>query len=158
MEFNRQQLLRIIVIILMLFILPFQLVKTKEFSSKKQLLEAGIIKQKLINNSLKNKYLKFINNKTQAAVTKSDLKESTAEILAELKTFDLTLIDFSSAQSELNLNLNGSFHSILKFIYYLEIEMNQFKIVELKIKKSDSNLFFFLKLKNELITNEKNIF
>ncbi|MGM0500068.1 MAG: hypothetical protein ACQERL_07685 [Bacillota bacterium] len=158
MEINREQLLRSILIILLLFILLFQLVKTKEFSNKKQLLETGIIKQKLINSDLKNKYLQTVNTQTKAAETKSDLKESTADILAELKTFNLKLIDFSSAQTELNLNLNGSFHSILNFIYYLEIEMNQFKIAEFKIKNSDNDLFFFLKLKNELIINEKNIF
>jgi nitrous oxide reductase len=154
MEINRKQLLRSILIILFLFILLFQFVKTKEFSNKKQLLETGLIKQKLINSDLKKKYLQTVNTQIKAVETKSDFKKSTADILTELKTFNLKLIDFSSAQTELNLNLNGSFHSILNFIYFLEVEMNQFKIAEFKIKNNDNDLFFFLKLKNELITNE----
>lgn len=154
MEINRKQLLRSILIILLLFILLFQFVKTKEFSNKKQLLETGLIKQKLINSDLKKKYLQTVNTQTKAVETKSDFKKSTADILTELKTFNLKLIDFSSAQTELNLNLNGSFHSILNFIYFLEVEMNQFKIAEFKIKNNDNDLFLFLKLKNELITNE----
>jgi hypothetical protein len=36
--------------------------------------------------------------------------------------------------------------------------MNQFKIAEFKIKNGEKDLFFFLKLKNELIKNEKDIF
>lgn len=154
MEINRKQLLRSILIILFLFILLFQFVKTKEFSNKKQLLETGLIKQKLINSDLKKKYLQTVNTQIKAVETKSDFKKSTADILTELKTFNLKLIDFSSAQTELNLNLNGSFHSILNFIYFLEVEMNQFKIAEFKTKNNDNDLFFFLKLKNELITNE----
>ena len=158
MRINRKQLLRIILIILLLFILIFQGIKTKEFSNKKEQLQAEIIKQQLRNFNLKNEYLKTINNNAKAAAAESDIKESTAQILAELKIFNLKLIDFSSAQTELNLNLNGSFHSILNFIYYLESEMNQFKIAEFKIKNGEKDLFIFLKLKNELIKNEKNIF
>ncbi|CCU79352.1 hypothetical protein HSACCH_01261 [Halanaerobium saccharolyticum subsp. saccharolyticum DSM 6643] len=158
MIINRKQLLRIILIILLLFILIFQVIKTKEFSNKKELLQAEIMKQQLLNFNLKNEHLKTINSKTKVAAAENDIKESTAQILAELKTFNLKLIDFSSAQTELTLNLNGSFHSILNFIYYLESEMNQFKIAEFKIKNGENDLFFFLKLKNELIKNEKDIF
>ncbi len=158
MQCNKKQLFRIILIILLFFTLFFQLVKTKEFLNKKQLLVNKIIKQGQVNNNLKNEYLKIVNNQTKAAAAKNDLKENTAKILAELKTFNLKLIDFSSSQTELNLNLNGSFHSILNFIYYLENKMNQIKIAEFKIKNSNSNLFFFLKLKNELIKNEEKDF
>src|SRR6056297_2989359 len=104
MRINRKQLLRIILIILLLFILIFQGIKTKEFSNKKEQLQAEIIKQQLRNFNLKNEYLKTINNNAKAAAAESDIKESTAQILAELKIFNLKLIDFSSAQTELNLN------------------------------------------------------
>jgi hypothetical protein len=159
MKIKKGKLLRIILILLLLFILAFQVAKTKEFFNKKELLQNEIEKQQQQNINLKNKYLKTVyNNKAKETETKTRLKENTAEILTDLKNYNLKLVDFSSAQTELNLNLNGDFYSILNFIHYLEIEKNQFKIEEFKIKNNDSNLFFFLKLKNELIKNEKDIF
>lgn len=158
MIIKRQQLLKIILIITLLFILFFQILKTKEVFNEKTFFEAEIIKEQSKISKLKNKYLKTVNNKDNQNRTNNGIKEGTAEILAELKKINLKLIDFNSVQTELNLNLQGSFNSILKFIYFLEIEMNQYEISELKIKNSDTDLFCFLKLKNELIKNEKNLF
>lgn len=158
MIIKRQQLLKIILIITLLFILFFQILKTKEVFKEKTFFEAEIIKEQSKISKLKNKYLKTVNNKDNQNRTNNGIKEGTAEILAELKKINLKLIDFNSVQTELNLNLQGSFNSILKFIYFLEIEMNQYEISELKIKNSDTDLFCFLKLKNELIKNEKNLF
>lgn len=110
------------------------------------------------NNKLQEKYVRNIHAQDKENIEKKKLKKRTSEIVAQSENFNLKLIDFSSSETELNLNFNGSFHSILNFIYYLEIEMDQFKIAEFKIKNSNNDLFFFLKLKNELIKNEKNIF
>jgi hypothetical protein len=80
-----------------------------------------------------------------------DIKEKTAVILAELEKYNLVLIDFSSTETELNLNLKGDFHSILNFMFYLENNIESLKIVEFKIKENQNELFFFARLKNELI-------
>ncbi len=152
MKFNQNKLLKLALIFLILFLIIFQGLKIRAVINKIELLQSKISAQQQQNNNLETEYL----NKSRSSDLKSsnphfDLKEKTAEILSELKLYNLELIDFSSSKAELNLNLSGDFSAILNFIYYLETEIISLKIDEFKIKKNSEQLFFYLKLKNELI-------
>ncbi|SDK31148.1 hypothetical protein [Halanaerobium congolense] len=156
MKFKNEKLIRLLLIVLLLIVFIVQTAASRNFLNKKELLQSQIKNQRLQNEKLKRKYknqLKLRPDLRNKAVT---LKKNTAEIIEQSKKLNLVLVDLSSAQTELNLNLKGDFHSILKFIQYLELEQNQLEITEFKIKNNGTKLFFFLKLKNELIKNEKN--
>ncbi|KXS50482.1 hypothetical protein SAMN04488598_10188 [Halanaerobium congolense] len=156
MKFKNEKLIRLLLIVLLLIVFIVQTAASRNFLNKKELLQSQIKNQRLQNEKLKRKYknqLKLRPDLRNKAVT---LKKNTAEIIEQSKKLNLVLVDLSSAQTELNLNLKGDFHSILKFIQYLELEQNQLEITEFKIKNNGNKLFFFLKLKNELIKNEKN--
>ncbi len=152
MIINQTKLFKISLILLLLFLLLVQGLKSREIIKKKELLQLKILEQQKQNHDLKNKYTTKIStsnskNKNQLI----DIKEKTAVILAELEKYNLVLIDFSSTETELNLNLKGDFHSILNFMFYLENNIESLKIVEFKIKENQNELFFFARLKNELI-------
>lgn len=152
MIINRKKLLKISLIFLLLFLLLVQGLKSREIIKKKELLQLKILEQQKHNHDLKNKY----STKSSTSNSKSknhliDIKEKTAVILAELEKYNLILIDFISTETELNLNLKGNFHSVLNFLFYLENNIESLKIVEFKIKENQNELFFFVKLKNELI-------
>jgi hypothetical protein len=156
MKFKNEKLIRLLLIVLLLIVFIVQTAASRNFLNKKELLQSQIKNQRLQNEKLKRKYknqLKLRPDLRNKAVT---LKKNTAEIIEQSKKLNLVLVDLSSAQTELNLNLKGDFHSILKFIQYLDLEQNQLEITEFKIKNNGNKLFFFLKLKNELIKNEKN--
>mgnify|MGYP006442026771 CR=1 FL=1 len=152
MTIKQNKLLKISLVFLLLFILIVQGLKSREIVNKKELLQFEISAQQQQNSNLQNKYSNHSRSSNLSIKNQSfDLKEKTAAILSELQNFNLELIDFSSSKAELNLNLSGDFNSILNFIYYLENQIESLKIEEFKIKKNRNKLFFFVKLKNELI-------
>jgi len=149
---KKKKLIIVLSALILLFLLSVQIVKSNTLLKEKEMLQAEISKQEEKNYFLKNKYNQTKKIKNSRVKTKNvGLKENTAEILTEIKKIDLKLIDLSSTENELNLNLSGDFHSILHFINYLESETAALKIEEFKIKKNDYDLFLFLKLKKELI-------
>lgn len=158
MKFKNEKLIRLLLIVLLLIFLIVQAAASRDFFNKKEMLQSQLEKQQLQNDKLKIEYKESISLQSDQEIKTEAIKKSTAEILDKLKKIKLTLLDFSSAQTEINLNLEGDFYSILKFIQYLETQQNQLKIAEFKIKNNGINLFFFLKLKNELIKNEKDRF
>lgn len=101
------------------------------------------------NEILKFKYQQSLNSKQM--LKKLSLKEQSSEILFKAENLGLKLIDFNSNKSELNLNFNGDFYSILRFFYYLESNLLSVKISEFKIKSNDKRLFLFIKLRDERI-------
>jgi FtsZ-binding cell division protein ZapB len=152
MKYNQNKLLKLALIFLIIFLIIIQGLKIRTVINKIELLQSKISTQQQQNNNLQAEYL----TKSRSSNLKSnnplfDLKEKTAEILSELKSYNLELIDFSSSKAELNLNLSGDFSAILNFIYYLETDIISLKIDEFKIKKNSNQLFFYLKLKNGLI-------
>lgn len=152
MIINQNKVIKLSLVFLLLLLLIFQGLKSREIIKEKKLLQFEISAQQQLNNKLQNKYSN--SNRGSNSGTESqpfNLKEKTAEILSELKIFNLQLIDFSSSEAELNLNLRGDFNSILNFTYYLENQIEGLKIEEFKIKENRDQLFFFVKLKNELI-------
>ena len=152
MKINQNKLLKISLVLLLLLLLIVQALKTREIIKEKKLLQFAISDQQQQNSDLQNEY--SINQESSNLNINNqpfDLKEKTAEILSELKILNLKLIDFSSSEAELNLNLTGDFNSILNCIYYLENQIEDLKIEEFKIKANRDKLFFFIKLKNELI-------
>jgi len=152
MVIKKNKLIRIALIFLLLFLLLQQGLKIRKIIKERELLWSEITVQQQLNGDLEAEYINHIRSRDLSNVDQSlDLEEKTSEILSELKIFNLELIDFSSSKSELNLNLSGNFTSILNFIYYLETESLLLKIDEFKIKKNQDQLFFYLKLKNELI-------
>lgn len=152
MIISQNKTLKIILIIILLFLVIFQALKCRNIINKKELLQSKISAQQLQVDKAEAEYLNESRNINLKNINQNfDFKEKTAVILSELKSFDLKLIDFSSSKSELNLNLSGKFNAVLDFIYYLETEIKVFKIEEFKIKKNSNKLFFYLKLKNELI-------
>ena len=152
MKIKQKRIFIIFLGALLLLLLIIQLSKSKEIIDQNQLLQFKIRKQQQQNHILKSEYLKsYKSNNSDKSVQAIKLKECTAEILLKAKKSNLKLIDFSSAQNELNLNITGDFHSILNFVQFLEGKMIGLQIEELKIKKNNNELFFFLKLKNELI-------
>ena len=149
---KRKRLLIIAAVILLCLFLVMQLGKSKELFESKKVLEQEIEAQQKQNALLVNKYsLAGSSEKTPAQKEMINLKEAAALILTEIKVYNLELIDFSSGKNELNLNLKGEFKSILSFINYLESELKFLEIAEFKIKDDSRDLFFFVKLKNELI-------
>ena len=149
---NRKKLVIISAVFLLCLLLFMQFGKSREQLALRRSLESKIEAQQKQILILENKYTSAESSKkTPARKQKYNLKDSTAQILAELKLYDLELIDFSSGENELNLNLQGEFKSILSFIYYLETELKFLEIAEFKIKDDSRKLFFFVKLKNELI-------
>lgn len=149
---KRKKLVIISAVFLLCLLLFMQLGKSREQLALRRSLESEIEAQQKQILILENKYTSAESSKkTPARKQKSNLKDSTAQILAELKLYDLELIDFSSGENELNLNLQGEFKSILSFIYYLETELKFLEIAEFKIKDDSRKLFCFVKLKNELI-------
>jgi hypothetical protein len=149
---ERKKLLMISAVVLLIFILVLQLGKSRDSFKIKKILQNEIEKQQKQNSLLENEYYRAGSLDKSAVEGKiSSLKRSTSQILADLAEYDLKLIDFSSTENELNLNLKGSFKSIIHFIYYLESELKSLKIEEFKIKDDSKGLFFYLKLKNELI-------
>jgi FtsZ-binding cell division protein ZapB len=152
MKYNQNKILKLALILLVIFLIIIQGLKIRTVINKIELLQSKISTQQQQNNNLQAEYL----TKSRSSNLKSnnplfDLKEKTAEILSELKSYNLELIDFSSSKAELNLNLSGDFSAILNFIYYLETDIISLKIDEFKIKKNSKQLFFYLKLKNGLI-------
>ena len=152
MKYNQNKILKLALILLVIFLIILPGLKIRTLINKIALLQSKISTQQQQNNNLQAEYL----TKSRSSNLKSnnplfDLKEKTAEILSELKSYNLELIDFSSSKAELNLNLSGDFSAILNFIYYLETDIISLKIDEFKIKKNSNQLFFYLKLKNGLI-------
>lgn len=150
MIINQNKVIKISLVFILLMLLMFQVVRSKAIIKEKKLLQFELTeKQKLITD-LKNNYSNrrnYLSPNSQPF----DIKTKTAEILSKINSFNLKLIDFSSSEAELNLNLRGEFNSILNFIYYLENSTEALKVEEFKIKDDNNNLFLFLKLKNELI-------
>lgn len=145
MKSSDKKILISIFLIILIFLSYYQLAAGKRGISKKSELKFEIEKQQYLNSKLEADYSLKKNsniNKKQNL----DIKEGTAKVLSDLKLYNLQLIDFSSSELELNLNLSGNFNSIIHFIYYLETEMPDWKINELKIKDSSEQLFFFIKL------------
>lgn len=155
MFINQTKLFKISLIFLLLFLLIVQGLKSKEIVKEKDRLQLKILEQQKQNYNLKNEYSTKISiNNSKSKSQLIDIKEKTAVILAEAEEYNLILIDFSSTETELNLNLKGNFHSILNFIFYLENGIEALKIIEFKIKKNQDTLFFYVRLKNELVENE----
>lgn len=152
MKNNKKKLMSILLALLLVLLLIAQVSKTFNLYQEKTMLESEIFEQQHKKNFLVSKYQKAmkITNKKKNNYN-IDLKANTAAILSKIKVMDLKLIDFSSSENELNLNIKSDFHSILSFIYYLESEINILKIKELKLKKSENSLFLFLKLEKELV-------
>lgn len=152
MKNNKKKLMSILLALLLVLLLIAQVSKTFNFYQEKTMLESEIFEQQHKKKFLVSKYQKAmkITNKKKNNYN-IDLKANTAAILSKIKVMDLKLIDFSSSENELNLNIKSDFHSILSFIYYLESEINILKIKELKLKKSENSLFLFLKLEKELV-------
>jgi len=152
MIIKQNKSLKIVLIILLVILIAVQALKSREIIKENKILQFEISKQQQENSLLENKYAnKRLDSNLSSNKQVFDIKAKTAEILSELQIFDLELIDFSSSKAELNLNLSGDFISILNFIYYLENQSEAFKIDEFKIKENSDQLFFFVKLKNELI-------
>ncbi|RAK11045.1 hypothetical protein C8C77_10323 [Halanaerobium saccharolyticum] len=152
MIINQKKIFKISLIFLLLFLLLSQGLKSREIIKEKEIMQYKISEQKQQNNNLKNEYSTKISMRNSESDNQLiNIKEKTAAILAKVQKYDLILIDFSSTETELNLNLEGNFHSILNFVYYLENSIESLKIIEFKIKKNKDTLFFFVKLKNELI-------
>lgn len=152
MIIKQNKLLKIILVVLFLLLIIIQTLNCRNIINKKELLLAEISVQQEEISNLEAEYIyKKRNSKLGSIRQAPNLKEKTAEILSKLESFNLELIDFSSSEAELNLNLSGDFSTILNFIYYLEAEIKALKISEFKIKKNSGQLFFYLKLKNELI-------
>lgn len=152
MIIKQNKLLKIILVVLFLLLIIIQTLNCRNIINKKELLLAEISVQQEEISNLEAEYIyKKRNSKLGSIRQAPNLKEKTAEILSKLESFNLELIDFSSSEAELNLNLSGDFSTILNFIYYLEAEIKVLKISEFKIKKNSGQLFFYLKLKNELI-------
>ncbi|WP_076543610.1 hypothetical protein [Halanaerobium kushneri] len=152
MEKNMNKPLIISLSFLVCFLLIIQIGNSRVLFDRQKTLKENIEKQQQKNILLKNKY--SLNETFSQAASREkivNLKEITTQILAELKLYHLILIDFSSTKNELNLNLTGDFNSFLKFLYYIENELKVLKIEEFKIKDNSKSLFFFLKLKKELI-------
>lgn len=152
MKNNKKKLMSILLALLLVLLLIAQVSKIFNLYQEKTMLESEIFEQQHKKNFLVSKYQKAmkITNKKKNNYN-IDLKANTAAILSKIKVMDLKLIDFSSSENELNLNIKSDFHSILSFIYYLESEINILKIKELKLKKSENSLFLFLKLEKELV-------
>lgn len=152
MKNNKKKLMSILLALLLVLLLIAQVSKIFNLYQEKIMLESEIFEQQHKKNFLVSKYQKAmkITNKKKNNYN-IDLKANTAAILSKIKVMDLKLIDFSSSENELNLNIKSDFHSILSFIYYLESEINILKIKELKLKKSENSLFLFLKLEKELV-------
>ena len=152
MIIKQNKLLKIILVVLFLLLIIIQTLNCRNIINEKELLLAEISVQQEEISNLEAEYIyKKRNSKLGSIRQAPNLKEKTAEILSKLESFNLKLIDFSSSEAELNLNLSGDFSTILNFIYYLEAEIKALKISEFKIKKNSDQLFFYLKLKNELI-------
>ena len=152
MIIKQNKLLKIILVVLFLLLIIIQTLNCRNIINEKELLLAEISVQQEEISNLEAEYIyKKRNSKLGSIRQAPNLKEKTAEILSKLESFNLKLIDFSSSEAELNLNLSGDFSTILNFIYYLEAEIKVLKISEFKIKKNSGQLFFYLKLKNELI-------
>jgi hypothetical protein len=152
MIIKQNKSLKIVLIILLIILIAVQALKSREIIKENKILQFEISKQQQENSLLENKYAnKRLDSNPGSNKQVFDIKAKTAEILSELQIFDLELIDFSSSKAELNLNLSGDFISILNFIYYLENQSDALKIDEFKIKENSDQLFFFVKLKNELI-------
>ena len=141
---KKKKIIKISLLLLLFFLLIIQGVKGRSIIQEHKSLYLEITKQQNKNQTLKNKY-------SSSSRQLFDLKAKTSEIFAELKSCSLKIIDYSSTEGELNLNLRGDFNSILKFIYYLDNETEGLKVDEFKIKEDQDNLFFFVKLKNELM-------
>ncbi|TDO92280.1 hypothetical protein DFR79_10693 [Halanaerobium saccharolyticum] len=155
MTIKQTKLFKISLIFLLLFLLIVQGLKSKEILKEKELLQLEILEQQRQNYNLKNKYSTRISTNNSRGKNKLlNIKEQTAVILAEATAYNLVLIDFSSTETELNLNLKGNFHSILNFIFYLENSVEDLKIIEFKIKKNQDTLFFYVRLKSELVDND----
>lgn len=152
MTIKQNKSLKIALIILMVLLLTVQGLKSREIIKEKKFLQLEISKQQQENKDLENEYAeKSQKGKLRINEQAFDIKAETAKILSELEIYNLKLIDFSSSRTELNLNLSGDFSSILNFIFYLENQSEALKIEEFKIKENSDQLFFFVKLKNELI-------
>ena len=141
---KKKKIIKISLLLLLFFLLIIQGVKGRSIIQEHKSLYLEITKQQYKNQTLKNKH-------PSSSRQLFDLKAKTSEIFAELKSCSLKIIDYSSTEGELNLNLRGDFNSILKFIYYLDNETEGLKVDEFKIKEDQDNLFFFVKLKNELM-------
>ncbi len=135
-------------IFFLVFLIIFQIRSSKNLIVKLNLLQRNIENIQEENTVLRNKYLKKSKNDRAEDVHKNqvDLKENTPLILEKLKNYNLRLLDFSNAESELNLNINGDFNSILLLIDYLEEEFYQVEIKEIKFKQNGDQLFSFIKL------------
>ena len=131
-----------------IFLIIFQIRSSKNLIVKLNLLQRNIENIQEENTGLRNKYLKISKNEKAEEVHKNqaDLKENTPVILEKLKKYNLRLLDFSTTESELNLNINGDFNSILLLINYLEEEFNRVEIKEIKFKQNGDQLFSFIKL------------
>ena len=135
-------------IFFLVFLIIFQIRSSKNLIVKLNLLQRNIENIQEENTGLRNKYLKISKNEKAEEVHKNqaDLKENTPVILEKLKKYNLRLLDFSTTESELNLNINGGFNSILFLINYLEEEFNRVEIKEIKFKQNGDQLFSFIKL------------
>lgn len=151
MKIRNEKALFYLIFGLLIIIILFQLFKLKDNLSMQKKLNYQLEKQQLKTSALKNNYRIKGSNSNSNELKNRAFKNNTAQILDRLKTFNLDLIDFSSNKAELNLNINGDFHSLLKLLYYLENEMSGIKIEELKLKSSNNKLFFYIRIRDELI-------
>lgn len=154
MKVKKSKLFKLLIVFLFLLLIMFQSLAIKRLFNENKTLKTKIIQQLEINERTKQEYK---NNKTKIQIetkakTVKNLNHNnlTAEILNHLEKLNLVLIDYSNNQGNLNININGDFHSILNLFNYLENE-KFVKIMEFKLKNNQENLFLFIKIKNELI-------
>lgn len=149
MKIKKEQLLIIIAVMLFLLLI-FQIYQLKIKVNQVKNFELKILKAQQLNRNLEADYyekLKHNNLKNNQMI----LKDFDTLILAKLEQFNLKMIDFSSTETELNLNLTGDFHSILHFIHFLEVKVGKLNITNFKIKDRAEDLFLFIKIEKELV-------
>lgn len=148
MKKKKRRLFLAIFIVLVVILISLQISKAKDLFLEANSIGAEIENIGEINHYLKKDYLKQRekNDQQQKRSAKEDIKANTAQILERVKKTNLKLIDFSSADNELYLNLSGNFNSLLLFINYLEEEIADIEIRELKLKNNSDDLFLFLKI------------
>ena len=151
MKYQAKKIFNSLLILLIVILIIFQFIKIGNNLDSKNSLQAEVLKEEINNQRLENQYIKekaenHNKNKKTAVDSFLNLKAGSSEILEELKAFDLKLIDFTTSEAELNLNLNGDFNSILAFINLIETKSSILFIKEFKLKRDSDSLFLFLKV------------
>jgi len=137
------------ILIVLSILLLFQLNSIKTAYLKR--LELKIKAEKALNrlNYQKEIYKNLKSEESNEENLEEDVESVSAALIKKCSGFGIELINYSSSDYNLNLNIKGDFKSLFAFADWLDQNYSGYQINKWKLKKDDGKIISYLQLRNK---------